>query len=1528
MKRFKRSLAFLLAFSLVLTSFTTDLNTVLADEPEAAVEAVQEDAATDEAVVETLEEEEESEAVEAEEEAEEVDEAAFEEAAEEDTTPAEEQTIEEMAESIDEVYVATPRKPANQYNTVYFYILLPGKDPAPTDTKNFWPPQNSRVYSYYYLQGKAKTKTVSEVTNNVASYIIEAPVAKINAYLAQTYGPGYTYDNIYWYRYKNAGTYHIDGYIMNYQTQVVYHSNFGSDATYSQTVNTGDNTVLSYAQTGLTSRDGYKFLGWSTNKNATTAEYSAGSTATIMDATNLYAVWSRNTATYTVNYYLKDTTTALKVADTKGANVNDEIIAESEAVKIDGYQYDSASNRSIVISERTANVLNLYYTELAGVTLSYVSNDSTKGDVSVGSETINPEIGEPAGTTASAETNCTFEGWYVGTTLVTKSETLTKEDIDSVAKNNGVYVPTQFTAKFTQTSADYTVQIKYYDLEGNLVEDLSSETTRNANIGDTVALTDADKTPANADYYLVSASNATALTTAGATLTVVFNKKRNVEYTVSNPTPVSYDGKNHSISVSTEQGASVTYTYDGKTSTEPIPFKEVGEYEVTINIEKDGCYSVEITETLVINRANDVITLSKDTAKVTQTENDSVAVSHIGDGALSVSVADPSVATATLKTDRNGRTTVEIKPGTTLGTTEITVSSATTDNYVGDSKTIRVTFEDSQDTVPAVFYLLKNGYEAPSDANVSDSTPKYDRIGTGNLYRYVNGVEIGNVIGKDAVAARVKNTTVVDVAFTDNAKTNETAVGYMLAAGYTKAEIEANNLHIDYYRIRIEEDGYHVDCRVVTGDTPYVHKVNVTYVDGNTTVRTDTFDYGTAAPEAPQPLGREGYTFEGWVPSITDYDSTNVTTDVVMTASYSFDFNNLKIEGVDYNGKYDGQAHGITVTGAGDYTVVYSADGREYSTEKPLYTEVKDTPVTTYFKVIVGNEESQPGSAKVIITKAEGALSVEINDDWTYGDTDNLAPSNITATEQNRVGEVKVEYVGVEDTVYYSEKAPTLPGDYKVVVSLTDGDNYTYPNDAEAAFTIYPLHFTVTADNAYAIYDGRPHSWTVTIGNQEAIEGSTITYSLEEKGEYSEEVPTFTDAGSYTVYYRVEHEGYETKEGSFPVYIYKRRIAVYTDSAKQEYNGSPLTAEGYKLVYRTNLDDELENVDPFVQGEGIVIKTTGSQTLVDESDNTYTVVEWLEGTKASNYDLIDVLGKLTVTDRENPYEITMTPNSDETVYDATEKSVEGFKETKFTVDGHDYTVEGLTASATATDAGKHPVVVSGTAVVRDADGNDVTKQFKVEVEDANLTIDRAVLTVTVANSSKNYGTANPSFKVRYRGFQGTDDASSLDGSLVFNTNAKKSSRAGKYAVSASGYESNNYDIVYVDGVLTVVAVIVPTPTPVIPTPTPTPTPVPTPNPTPTPEETPEEVPTEVPVEEPEEEPTIVPEEIVPESANDEEPVTIPEEIVPESANNDTCMVHLAVLLITLLYGLYSAILAFKRHRDIKELEDEDTKVRE
>ena len=100
--------------------------------------------------------------------------------------------------------------------------------------------------------------------------------------------------------------------------------------------------------------------------------------------------------------------------------------------------------------------------------------------------------------------------------------------------------------------------------------------------------------------------------------------------------------------------------------------------------------------------------------------------------------------------------------------------------------------------------------------------------------------------------------------------------------------------------------------------------------------------------------------------------------------------------------------------------------------------------------------------------------------------------------------------------------------------------------------------------------------------------------------------------------------------------------------------------------------------------------------------------------------------------------ITVTAKSGEAKYTGESHTLEGLEATKFTVDGNEYTVSGLSAKVTGTDADSYTSKVTGTAVVKDKAGKDVTAQFTVKTANGTLTISPRSATLTSQGKSREY----------------------------------------------------------------------------------------------------------------------------------------------------------------------------------------------
>lgn len=155
-------------------------------------------------------------------------------------------------------------------------------------------------------------------------------------------------------------------------------------------------------------------------------------------------------------------------------------------------------------------------------------------------------------------------------------------------------------------------------------------------------------------------------------------------------------------------------------------------------------------------------------------------------------------------------------------------------------------------------------------------------------------------------------------------------------------------------------------------------------------------------------------------------------------------------------------------------------------------------------------------------------------------------------------------------------------------------------------------------------YDGAAHGVGVTV--KDGIEDVAFKYAVSQTGEppvlsesWSNEFPTITDVGAMTVWCEIAAPGYITQTNSATVVISPREVTLTSGSANKVYDGTALV-NGNVTV----------GGDGFVGGEGASYNVTGSQTNVGESENVF-IYTLNDSTKASNYNITTVNGKLTVT---------------------------------------------------------------------------------------------------------------------------------------------------------------------------------------------------------------------------------------------------------------------------------------------------------
>ena len=294
---------------------------------------------------------------------------------------------------------------------------------------------------------------------------------------------------------------------------------------------------------------------------------------------------------------------------------------------------------------------------------------------------------------------------------------------------------------------------------------------------------------------------------------------------------------------------------------------------------------------------------------------------------------------------------------------------------------------------------------------------------------------------------------------------------------------------------------------------------------------------------------------------------------------------------------------------------------------------------------------------------------------------------------------------------------------------------------AEGVLKVNPVSdavvVTITGNHAEGTYSGKPLTATgYSFASSNALYTSAkVAFSGENSVSRTDAGTTVMDLqGKFTNADAVNFPNVRFDITNGSVAISKAKVTLQSANLEKEYDGTALTnkkggEEQTPLAVESG----------WAEGEGAAYTFTGSQTLVGGSPNAFSYT-LNENTKEGNYDISVILGQLTVTNRQAQYQVTVEANSSTgNTYDGVEHAATGLKTSEFTVDGRKYTVEGLnTADPKAVNAGEYANTISGTPVVKDADGNDVSSQFAVKLVPGELKIAKRSVTLTSASESRVY----------------------------------------------------------------------------------------------------------------------------------------------------------------------------------------------
>ena len=339
-----------------------------------------------------------------------------------------------------------------------------------------------------------------------------------------------------------------------------------------------------------------------------------------------------------------------------------------------------------------------------------------------------------------------------------------------------------------------------------------------------------------------------------------------------------------------------------------------------------------------------------------------------------------------------------------------------------------------------------------------------------------------------------------------------------------------------------------------------------------------------------------------------------------------------------------------------------------------------------------------------------------------------------------------------------------LPSDFEnrsanfsnVVFAIEDGQLHIVPGAIDENAVTWDVH------DVQKVYGGEPLSayharaWDKH-GNELSVE-----YSVDGVNWVSDPSKvSLTHFGHLPVALRATGANYAAGEyatGSENVAITKRLVTLESGGADKTYDGTPLTNDAVSVTPKG------EGVG-FVDGEGVTITVTGSQTDAGESDNTF-VFSFNEGTSGDDYLVTAKCGKLKVAANAAGVVVKVVGNRGSSTYDGTEHGVEGYTvsyvvsgaasaDAPAGFDAGDISFAGA-AKATGTDAGSYPMGLKA------GDFGYAGKNFSnvsFEVEDGQLVITPATLTVTTHGASKPYDGAALTASGEISGFVNGETAS-------------------------------------------------------------------------------------------------------------------------------------------------------------------------
>ena len=1130
----------------------------------------------------------------------------------------------------------------------------------------------------------------------------------------------------------------VNSYTVTYDTT----TNGGSTA--KQTASTKYKSLVDL--TKKAEKSGYEFVGWNTNKDATSVLSSYEMPA--KDVT-LYAIYKK-TLTATFNYYnSKSETRSVTIYNnaTIGSITSPAALGTPSGYTFRHYSTSSVANAAKTIDANSAVVLTgnqTYYASYQkNVTLNFYYHSGTDAY-------------------ANKQTSTTATGvQYLGYNNAIVNSTVS---IPSAVAGSTGYCGTSYKGV---TAANSTTPISVNTGTTNYYAYYQATIT----------------------YYYY---NGSAHTTGAGTRTAYSNGTNYVTTASAAPTPSSYDGAafkgwsytNDSVNDRNPAYTAMTalYAYYQKTVNATFNYYDGSKAASVIA----GNTRTYISKSGGVNTINTNITIP-DAAKASRGSYTYRGIST--SNAANASVVTPTTANTTYYSSYTYAITANFTANGGTGTAPSSAAGTGYMNYSGSKIGISVTMPSN--TFTRNGYTFGGWYDAVSNKTYAvgtsvtvDSSRNFNATWNVVTYTIKYNLNGGTVSATNPTSYKA---TDADITLNNPTKQGYTFTGWTgtgLSEASKAVTIKSGSYGNREYTANYSINQYYYDVNPDSG----IKSFDIT-IDGKTSTGLTDYNqkhnYGTEAT-ITNVVAKPGYTYTGYkvtgsMTTLTGSTNSNIKTKLGAGNGYIALTSNAKTLKFDAQTlasiKYSTTPQALVFEGASNGTGSYSYAITAGNTNG--YFNINGTTITTSDKVV-----PPVGTYKLTVQAIDNTSKVTATADITIV-IEKAGSTNPTLTAYSGTYDGQSHTISVSGgsggTIHYStdqktwsttKPTRTAQGTTTVYVKVVGDSNHTDTGVISSTITIKPATITYTASSYEGFYDGNSH--TISVSVTKPTSGATITYSLTENGTYSATKPTVTNATTtpVTVYFKISASNYNTVSSKATITINKTNsVSPKLTAYSGTYDGKPHTigvtgGSGGTIKYSTDQKTwsttKPTRTDATTTPVTVYVKVFGDGNHTDTNPISSTITITAQQLPAPKFSYSDI---------STAGIVTWGNVSNATKYQI---SIDGTNWTDAT-SGVDYLSKIIAATGTRT------VYVRAVG-----EGNYSTSK--------NATASKSVYTVTVNSNSTTMGTVDTS---SYNVISGATYSASSNKLLFIGTTTGSTTKTLKTvtATAKSNYTFNNWSSV-------------------------------------------------------------------------------------------------------------------------------------